>query len=394
MLFGAGALKATEQFGIGAQDVQNAAGFLNFETGTVNASPDIISSLNKMDQVFTPDGAIMSVKSTPHLNGVLPNNASYDANTGELVSGNQTFSSYHGGSIQTHLQNLYAKFTRVVELPKLSAMGALVLEGVRKVKNKVRPGTRADRTVKEDVYKPTPRPESTPIPVPRPEPKPEPRPEPKPEPRPEPIPERKLMIDEYKIVYGIEPKEESYEAYYGRVEKERLSEAPELSMNDYLLLRRKQLDDFVDAKLSVLREEQLGNAFQPIKCKADYMSRTIKDKRAGAVIIGKTRESLMQSNLTSENFTGAITLTHFKKYMDHYIAQDEVVADGSRRASLNPVYKEKYKEEKSKAVITDLNAYLVEGKPLDECQERTASRDLRAKQEMLEASYKNDSGRS
>ena len=392
MLFGEGALKAAEQFGIGAQDVQNAAGFLNFENGTVNASPDIISSLNKMDQVFTPDGAIMSVKSTPHLNGVLPNNAAYDVNTGELIAGNKTFSSYHGGAIQTHLQNLYARFTKMVELPKLWAMGALVTEGVRKVTNKIRPGTRADRMVEGDVYEPKPIP--GPIPTPKPEPRPTPKPEPRPEPRPEPIPERKLMIDEYKIVYGIEPKEESYEAYYGRVEKERVKEAPELSMNDYLLLRRKQLDEFIDSKLGDLKEEELGNAFPKVKCKADYMRRTVQDTRAGAVIIGKTRESLMQSNLSKENFTGAITLTHFKKYMDHYIAQDEVVADGSRRASLNPVYKEKYKEEKSKAVITDLNAYLVDGKPLKECQERTASRDLRAKQERLEASYKNDSGRS
>ena len=171
-------------------------------------------------------------------------------------------------------------------------------------------------------------------------------------------PEKKLMIDEYKIDYGTEPKQESYDAYYARVEKERVKEAPDLSMYDYLLLRRKQLDEFVDSKLGVLKEEELGNAFPRVKCKADYMRRAVQDTRAGAVIIGKARESLMQSNLTHENFTGAITLTHFKKYLDHYIAQDVMVADGTRDFSQNPTLK----TNGDRIEIYDLNAYLVEGK--------------------------------
>lgn len=171
-------------------------------------------------------------------------------------------------------------------------------------------------------------------------------------------PEKELMLDEYKIVYGHEPDQKCYDAYYARVEKERVKEAPDLSMNEYLMLRRKQLDEFVSTHLSSLKEAQLGNAFLPVKCKANYMESTIKDTRSGAVIIGKARESLMQSNLTHENFTDAITLTHFKKYLGHYIAQDVMVADGTRDFTQNPTLK----TNGDRIEIYDLNAYLVEGK--------------------------------
>ena len=122
------------------------------------------------------------------------------------------------------------------------------------------------------------------------------------------------------------------------------------------------------------------------------MERIIKDTRPYAAIVTEVRQSLQQSNLTPDNYRGAITLTQFSKYATHFIAQDEVVADGSRRASLNPVYKKDYSKEGSKAVLTDLNAYLVDGKPLEQCQERTAGRDLREKQKGLEVYYARKKG--
>ena len=164
-------------------------------------------------------------------------------------------------------------------------------------------------------------------------------------------------------------------------------------MEQYLLARREKLDQMLTTKLGEMRVSVVtGPALPEVKYKADYQKRMILDTRPGAAIIAETRQSLMQSNLSPENLNGAVTLTHFMKYMDHFIAQDEVVADGSRRASLNPQYKEKYKKEGSQAVITDLNAYLIEGKPLKECQEKTAGRDLREKQEILERNQASSRG--
>ncbi len=181
-----------------------------------------------------------------------------------------------------------------------------------------------------------------------------------PTPKPEPWKD-KLLIDEYKIVYGIEPKvtasegeKSPAELYYDRIESERKVEAPDLSMTDYLLARREKLD-----KLVATIETQANNAsFDPTKCRADYMTRKIKDQRAGAEIVAKSRQSLQQSNLTHENYNQKVTLTHFLKYMEYYIKGSDVVADGSRDMTLNPELKRD-----NRVIHTyDINKILLEGK--------------------------------
>jgi len=249
---------------------------------------------------------------------------------------------------------------------------------------------RGIRKKQEDIII-TPPPGPEPEPTPPPEPEPEPTPEPDPIPEPDPKPEKDtLLIDEYQIVYGIKPSDKSYETYYQRVEQERLKEAPDKSMSQYLLDRREKFDEIVMRTTDT-------------RLKTDYMqhkTRVINEQeqvdykaRGHAKIVGEARRSLMESNLTPENFTGAITLTHFGKYMEHYVVADEVVADGSRRAELNPQYKDKAKKEGSKSVMTDLNAYLVEGKDLKDCQEVVPSRELGERQRKMALDYKRQSSR-
>lgn len=189
-------------------------------------------------------------------------------------------------------------------------------------------------------------------------------------------PPKDLLVDEYKIVYGTEPNVNGdvYKNYCQRVEKERQAEAPNMSMNDYLITRQKELDNMFVGDRALLLHEKDQNK---------YKIKMLQNDRGRFSILNEARQSLMQSNLTGENYVNALTLTHFKKYIKHFVAKDEVVADGSRNISLNPVLKNKYKKENSKVVITDLNQYLIEGKPLDQCQNKVRASDARQHMEVV-----------
>lgn len=239
-------------------------------------------------------------------------------------------------------------------------------------KLKTRIGSFMDKIIHKE--KPMPAPIPTPVP---PAPKPEPKPEPNPTPKPE-ITDDKLMLDEYKIVYGIAPnteegKNEAWKNYCQRVEEERKTTAPEMSTNEFLLARRKRLDDLIMS--SVPGETQVNADGKPTR--KDYMLKQAKDDRGHAGVVMEARQNLMQSNLTKDNFRNKITLSHFTKFIGHFVKKDEVVADGSRDISLNPQLKDKYKGGKSKVAVVDLNQYLVDGKPLDEAKQKVSGQDAR-----------------
>lgn len=265
-----------------------------------------------------------------------------------------------------------------------------VVSSWNKLKKAVRPGAKADRVVEDK--KPLPpiiTPPEKPIepvqplpPIITPPEKPIEPEQPLPPiiiPRKKPkSPVDNLMLDEYKIVYGIEPntekgKDKQWREYCERVEGERKATAPDKSMNEFLLDRRKTLDEAI--MQGVPSENDRNASGKPIR--SDYMAKQAKDDRGKAGVVMEARENLMQSNLTKDNFTNKITLSHFTKFIKHFIKHDEVVADGSRDIALNPNLKEKYKKEGSKATIVDLNAYLVDGKPLEQAKEKVSGKDAR-----------------
>ena len=144
------------------------------------------------------------------------------------------------------------------------------VKAAKKLKNRI--GSFMDKIIHKE--KPIPVPTPTPIP---PAQKPEPKPEPNPTPKPE-ITDDKLMLDEYKIVYGIAPnteegKNEAWKNYCQRVEEERKTTAPEMSTNEFLLARRKRLDDLIMS--SVPGETQVNADGKPTR--KDYMLKQAKD---------------------------------------------------------------------------------------------------------------------
>ena len=146
-----------------------------------------------------------------------------------------------------------------------------------------------------------------------------------------------------------------------------------MSTNEFLLARRKRLDDLIMS--SVPGETQVNADGKPTR--KDYMLKQAKDDRGHAGVVMEARQNLMQSNLTKDNFRNKITLSHFTKFIGHFVKKDEVVADGSRDISLNPQLKDKYKGGKSKVAVVDLNQYLVDGKPLDEAKQKVSGQDAR-----------------
>lgn len=259
-----------------------------------------------------------------------------------------------------------------------------VVSSWNKLKKAVRPGAKADRIAKSEKIVPTP----DPIPTPTPDPIPVPIPEPKPEPKPEPIPENKLLLDEYKIVYGVEPnmeegKDNAWKNYCRRVEEERKATAPDKGMEDFLLDRRAALDEVI--MQGVVSENDRNASGKNIL--SDYRIKKDRDDRGKSGVVMEGRENLMQSNLTKDNFLNKITLSHFTKFMKHFIRHDEVVADGSRNISLNPKLKEKYNKEGSKVAIVDLNQYLVEEKPLDTAKQKVSGKDARKAMKDVKKTY-------
>lgn len=258
-----------------------------------------------------------------------------------------------------------------------------VVSSWNKLKNKLRPGAKADKVTKKDKTIAPNQEEKTPImPIITPEKEQQTTSKQKEDPN------KKLLLDEYKIVYGVEPKtdgtDQAWNKYCERVEAERKVDAPEQNMTQFLLLRRERLDKAIME--NVASNNTLNASGKPIR--KDYYTKQMTDSRDKAGVVMEARQSLMQSNLTKDNFANKITLSHFTKYMPHFIRKDDNVADNSRDIELNPQLKRKYNKESSRVDVVDLNKYLVEGKPLDQCKENVSGKDIRKAMKEVNKTYK------
>ena len=235
---------------------------------------------------------------------------------------------------------------------------------IKKLKEKFRPGAKADRV--EAKAGPQVDPVDPVIPV--------------------VDPVEKMLLDEYKIVYGIAPiteegKNQQWLNYCARVEEERKVAAPDKDMNQFLLDRRAKLDEVIESNISHMKN---GDTKDLPRIKKDYEIRKAKDTRSHAMIIGEVRQSLMQSNLTRDNYINAITLSHFTEYADMTIAGGDAYKH-SRNIHLNPKLDRHYQKEGSRVSTFDMNAALLGGKHIE--GERGAGKDFREHSRKLQERY-------
>ncbi len=189
----------------------------------------------------------------------------------------------------------------------------------------------------------------------------------------------KLLADEYKIMYGVEPKvvdskdpseHRQYQHwinYNNRVDEERKAKYPDnkVDMYDFLTERRQKLDKTIeDAKAAKINVA--GRSLEGSEVAKDYAKH--QDNPGMSAVICGARESLMQSNLTSQNYNDKLTLSHFTEYVGHYAQSDEFVSDGTRDIQQNPqknmkrdIVDEKANPNKSYLVL-DLNDYYLGSK--------------------------------
>lgn len=184
----------------------------------------------------------------------------------------------------------------------------------------------------------------------------------------------KLLADEYKIIYGVDPqvvpeqngnnaKYNHWIAYNNRVDAERQATGRDVDMYDFLTERRQKLDKVMENTGGLTLQGQEMMQGEVLK---DYEAH--KDNPGMAAAICGARQSMMQSNLTSHNYRDVITLSHFTDYTQHFIHSDAFVADGTRDISQNPSLKRDIlaQDADSKRVydVLDLNDYYVGNKSL------------------------------
>lgn len=172
-----------------------------------------------------------------------------------------------------------------------------------------------------------------------------------------------------------EGKNKQWKDYCKRVEVERRNADAGKNMTDFLLERRKNFDQMFFGDRAMVSNVDVTASGVPVR--NDYMMHAVKNNRGKAAAVCEARQSLMQSNLSRDNYLNKITLSHFTKYTRHHLAKDEVVSDGSRNFELNPRLKGKYDKEGSKVAMVDLNEYLAEGKTLEESTQRVSGKDIR-----------------
>ena len=361
----------SQETGISQQEVGNLANSVTAD-GHVNISPESLRAFQQIDSHINIYNQVGYVDGAPYQNdGVLQSNASQN-DAGRFVQDakGDRFTTYADGD-GVHQQHVITHKEDVIGMVRNESNLGYGMFGVmgnfldaKKLKERV--GALLDRIKGK---KPVQKKEITPtIPV-------------KPKQKEDKIPN--LMLDEYKIVYGVKPDENSkqYQDYAKRVEEERKAQAPDKSMNDFLLKRRADLDKVILDNISDTHRTKIGSTVDDgkdgVKTKNDYLAKRGRDSRSTTAVVSEIRQSLMQSNLTNKNYNDKITLSHFTKYAEHAVKHDSVASDGSRDISLNPRLKDKYKNDNSEVKVTDLNAYLVEGKPLAQCQETVKGKDTR-----------------
>ncbi len=364
----------------------------------VNITPESIQAFQQIDHHISDINQVGHVASNPHQNdGVLSYNAEMDAN-GTAVHSEQgsqytTYANHDGvfqqkviDTVQDTVVQDYAMVRNETDLG-LGMVGITAAPVKTKKTLKERIGSFFDKILhKNKVPTKTPEPvvrDETPIIVPTPPEKPKVQKAP----RPKEDPNKKLLLDEYKIVYGVEPKtdgsDQAWNKYCERVEAERKVDAPEQNMTQFLLLRRERLDKAILD--SVPSKSTTTESGKPLL--KDYYTKQMTDSRDRAGVVMEARQSLMQSNLSKDNFANKITLSHFTKYIPHFIKKDSKVADNSRDITLNPDMKKYYDKPNSDVNIVDLNQYLVEGKPLEQSTIQGKGRDARTNMENLSQNY-------
>ena len=362
----------SQETGISQQEVGNLANSVTTD-GHVNISPESLRAFQQIDGHINMYNQVGYVDGAPYQNdGVLQSNASQN-DAGRFVQDakGDRFTTYADGD-GVHQQHVITHKEDVIGMVRnestlgygmFGVMGNFL--GAKKLKKRI--GALLDRIKGKQPVKPITTPKKQYV-APQITVK-------------DKIPD--LMLDEYKIVYGAKPDENSkqYQNYAKRVEEERKAQAPDMSMNDFLLKRRADLDKVILDNIGDTHRTKIGstvdNDKDGVKSRNDYLVKRSRDSRSTTAVVSDIRQSLMQSNLTSENYTDKITLSHFTKYAEHAVKHDSLAADGSRDVSLNPQLKGKYKNGNSDVKVTDLNAYLVEGKPLAQCQETVKGKDAR-----------------
>jgi len=177
----------------------------------------------------------------------------------------------------------------------------------------------------------------------------------------------KLLADEYKIMYGVEPKvvdsdkpneHKQYQHwinYNNRVDEERKATGRDIDMYDFLTERREKFDEIFNglsnehyttfgSQVKIENGEPVMDKYGhevtvpvQIRTKDDYEKHS--DTPGTAVIVAQARESVMKSNITTENYLGKMTLSHFTDYAKHYVDSDEYVGAGTRDIRKNPSFK-------------------------------------------------------
>lgn len=178
----------------------------------------------------------------------------------------------------------------------------------------------------------------------------------------------KLLADEYKIVYGVAPQVvdrgtennpdkayQSWISYNNRVDAERQATGRDIDMYDFLVERRAEFDKLhsslsdnhyttVGRKLAikdgrpVLDEhgKQVSVPYQ-VQTAKDYQEH--KDNPSMAAIVAQEREIIQKSNLTTENYTEKMTLSHFTQMANWILNNDDRAGIGSQDIVKNPTFK-------------------------------------------------------
>ena len=378
--------------GISQDSVNTLAGSVNGDGVTI--TEDSIKAFEQIDKHISGINQVGHVASNPHQNdGVLSYNAEIDAN-GEAVysdKGSQytTYADHDGVFRQKIIDTVhdtvvqdYAMVRNETDLG-VGMVGISTKQPKKSLKERI--GSFFDKILRKDkIPAKTNKPTSE---IPTVIPTPPEKPKEQKVSRSKEDPNKKLLLDEYKIVYGVEPKmdgtDQAWNKYCERVEAERKVQAPEQNMTQFLLLRRERLDKAImDAVPSELTRTESG---KPIR--KDYYTKQMTDSRDKAGVVMEARQSLMQSNLTKDNFANKITLSHFTKYIPHFISKTDKVADNSRDIALNPDMKKYYDKPNSNVGIVDLNQYLVEGKPLEQSTIQGKGKDAHQNMEELSQNY-------
>ena len=387
--------------GISQDSVNALAGSVNGDG--VNITPESIKAFNQIDNHINDINQVGHVASNPHQNdGVLGYNAEINAN-GEATHahGGTQYTTYanHDGAFEQKVvehvtQYTVEKYDMVQNKTDLGLGMVGIVTNQPKKTLKERIGSFFDKILKKDKKTIPTQEEKTPVAtvVSQEEKTPvasvvTPKKEEQKAPKQEIDPNKKFLIDEYKIVYGVAPnmeagKDKAWKDYCERVEAERQAQAPEQSISQFLLLRRERLDKAITENVD---DNGVTASGKPIL--KDYKTKQMTDCRDKASVLMEARQSLQQSNLTKENYTHKITLSHFTKYLPHFVNKQSIVADNSRDISLNPEMKRYYDEPNSDVNIVDLNQYLVEDKPLEQSIIKSKGKDAREKMTNLAKSY-------